>query len=160
MTLGTCPYPYPRLLEWISTYIEKDLITEEVGLFIQHGSTPVPGSIQCHSWVGVSVFLPREEMQLLFQESDLIISHAGQGLTIELANRSARFVIVPRQSRYEEHIDNHQVLFANLVKRYGIVSCTTSEQLEKYIVQPPQRFNGTLFGEEKLADHLNRFYGD
>jgi len=66
--------------------------------------------------------LTRKEMHESVKEASLIISHAGQGSTRMLADMEACFAL-PRLKRYGEHVDDHQLLFARTVEKFGIHHC-------------------------------------
>ena len=158
--LGTCPYPFPRLLEWIGDLVDRNSISKDQGLYIQHGYTPMPKSIQKYSWVKFTPSISKKELRRLIIESDLVVSHAGQGLTSELAKSNIPFVIVPRLKRFGEHVDDHQLYFAKSVEQFSVIHCLDFEQLEKAVENPPQELNISLFPGPKLVDYLINTYGD
>lgn len=157
VTLGTIPYPFDRAVDWIRFCLEQGIIQESV--FIQHGATNVD-SLADNCLVTASPYLSSEDLSKVILDSRLVVAHAGQGSTRKLARSSKSFTIMPRQARYGEHIDNHQLEFAeNIVGfGYGIHVCMSLHDLEDALVHPPHPIQKDLFAEPKLSDHLIRKY--
>lgn len=152
ITLGTIPYSFDRVIDWMAVLLDEGLICEPV--FVQHGITNVK-SITANPLVATSPLLSLEEISKVIASSRLVISHAGQGSTRKLARTNKPFIIVPRESKYKEHIDNHQLWFAqNMSNKFGICYCTSLIDLQNSILNPPQPINKELFHEARLADHL------
>lgn len=149
-TLGTADYPFIRAVDWLGQLLERGVIAEEV--LLQYGTTPV--TRLAHPLVEAVPYLSRAEVERAVACASLVVSHAGQGSTRMLAERGARFVILPRLKRYGEHIDDHQLLFARAVERLGVRHCTELSQLAAALDQPPPPFGGTLFDAPSLADYL------
>ncbi len=49
------------------------------------------------------------EFEKLFNECDILISHAGMGTIIKTIECKKSIIVVPRLKRYKEHRNNHQV---------------------------------------------------
>ncbi len=153
-TLGTIIFPFDRAVDWLDSLLETEIITEPV--LFQHGSTSV--ARLRHPLLTTVTSLSKTEMQKSVQQASLVISHAGQGSTRMLAKMGASFVLLPRLKYYNEHIDNHQLLFAQAVERFGISYCTDYSRLVNYIKHPPLPFEGKLFDEPSLAKYFHKFY--
>lgn len=149
-TLGTIFFPFNRSVDWLRVLLEEEIITEEV--LFQHGTTPVVHLK--HPLLTSVASLTKEEMHTAVRQSSLVISHAGQGSTRMLAELGACFVLIPRLKRYGEHVDDHQLLFARAVDRFGVPYCTELEQLINYIKQRPTPLQAKLFNAPSLAEHL------
>lgn len=149
-TLGTIFFPFDRAVNWLETLLEAEIIVEPV--ILQHGTTAVTNLR--HPLLTSVRALSRSEMHDAVRQSSLVISHAGQGSTRMLAEMGACFVLLPRLQRFGEHVDNHQLLFARAVEKYGISYCTEFAQLSKYVQQHPLPFQGELFKAPSLTEHL------
>jgi UDP-N-acetylglucosamine transferase subunit ALG13 len=155
VSLGTIPFPFDRAINWLSLLLQRGVISEDV--FVQHGTT----NVSVLAKYPLVTTAPIIETSLLMQkitDSRLVISHAGQGLTKALATQGACFVLLPRLARYKEHIDDHQLLYAHGVQKLGINYCVSIEHLEQIILNPPPPFQGQLFEQPKLAQHLLQIY--
>ncbi|WP_246841463.1 glycosyltransferase [Chroococcidiopsis sp. TS-821] len=149
-TLGTIFFPFDRAVFWLQELLEREIIVEPV--LLQHGATNADKLN--HPLLTSVASLTISEMHDAIRQSSLVISHAGQGSTRMLAEMGACFVLIPRLRRYGEHVDDHQLLFARAVERFGVPHCTELEQLIKYIKQPPVPLKNKLFNAPSLAEHL------
>lgn len=155
VTLGTIPFSFDRAIGWLDSLLETGVISESV--FVQHGTTDV-SALAKYPFVGTTPIVETSLLKKKVEESRLIISHAGQGLTRGLATQGACFVLLPRLARYKEHIDDHQLWFARDVEKLGIPYCTSLEHLKRAVKCPPPSFKGQIFNEPKLAEHLMQIY--
>ncbi|MEB3182609.1 MAG: glycosyltransferase [Nostocaceae cyanobacterium] len=153
--LGTIPYPFERAINWLSILLESGVISESV--FVQHYNTDV-SALAKYPFVTTTPIVEFNTLMEKVDNSRLVISHAGDGLTRALAIHKASFVLLPRLARYQEHIDDHQLLLAQSIESFGISYCLSLESLERMILNPPPRFQGTLFAGPKLAEHLLERY--
>ncbi|UFP93737.1 glycosyltransferase [Gloeobacter morelensis] len=155
VTLGTQFFPFDRSVRWLNELLAQGVIDEPV--LLQHGETTPTRPL--HPLVTAVYSLEIGEMQEAVRRSSLVVSHAGQGSARMLARLGARFVLLPRLKRHGEHIDDHQLLFAQAVARLGVPHCTNRTELARYILQPPAPFEGELFKAPSLADHLVLRFG-
>jgi UDP-N-acetylglucosamine transferase subunit ALG13 len=155
VTLGTIPFSFDRAIDWLECLLKGGVISESV--FVQHGTTDV-SALAKYPFVKTTPIVETSLLMKTIEESRLIISHAGQGLTRSLAAQGACFILVPRLARYKEHIDDHQLWFARGVEKLGIPICTNLNHLEQAIKCPPPSFKGQIFDQPKLAEHLMQIY--
>jgi UDP-N-acetylglucosamine transferase subunit ALG13 len=151
MTLGTASFQFDRAITWLSLLLEREVISEPV--FVQYGISDISVVAQ-HPLVTAEPMVESRRLMALVNAAKLVISHAGQGSTRMLAAQGASFVLLPRLKKYAEHIDDHQLWFAQAVEELGVQYCLSLRDLEQVIVQPPPRFQQQLFSGPKLADHL------
>ena len=151
VTFGTIPYSFDRAVNWLSILINKGIINEP--LVVQYGITDIV-VLQQYPQVTLYSIITKNEMEILVEQSRLVISHAGQGSTIFLAQKQSSFVLIPRLAAYREHVDDHQLWFAQSVEQFGVKNCLSLESLEAAIVNPPPPITKPLFNEPKLSDYL------
>lgn len=149
-TLGTIFFPFDRAVSWLQELLDKEIIAEPV--LLQHGSTSTANL--SHSLLTSVASLTREEMYEAVKQSSLVISHAGQGSTRMLAGMGASFILLPRLRRYGEHVDDHQLLFARTVEKFGVNHCTELGQLINHVKQRPSPIQGELFKGPSLAEYF------
>ena len=107
--LGTC-LPFPRLLRKIDEL--AGVMKEE--FLVQTGQTQLPVH-HCRTFDYAPSLLE------YFKQARLVIVHAGLGVQIELMRMQKPFIVVPRQKRFHEHFDDHQLETCEiLAKKYGI----------------------------------------
>ena len=149
-TLGTIFFPFDRATNWLQELLDKEIIVEPV--LLQHGSTSA--AKLSHPLLTSVASLTRKEMHESVKEASIIISHAGQGSTRMLADMETCFVLLPRLKRYGEHVDDHQLLFARTVEKFGIHYCTEFDQLLNHVKERPSPFQGKLLNAPSLAEYL------
>lgn len=115
VTVGTHEQPFDRLLKEVDELVEKGVITEEV--FIQTGySTYIPKNCK---W---SKLLSFDKMDELMERADIIITHGGPATFMSAIAKGKKPIVVPRQEKYGEHVNDHQVDFArNVARRMGTI---------------------------------------
>ncbi len=155
MTLGTIPYQFDRAIIWLNILLEKGLISEPV--FVQYGVSNI-SLLKNYSLVSSEPIVDSKVLISLMENARFVISHAGQGSTRLLASLGASFVLLPRLKACAEHIDDHQLGFAQAAEIYGIKHCLSFHALEQAVLNPPAPFQASLFDEPKLSQHLASVY--
>lgn len=62
-------------------------------------------------------FIEKKLFNDFVRKSDLFISHAGAGSVIDSINNEKIPILLPREKKYNEHVDNHQIeLYKKLLK--------------------------------------------
>lgn len=110
VTVGTHEQPFNRLIKCVDQLKKDNIINEEV--IIQTGfSTYEP---QYCNW---NKLLPYSQMIKNVEKARIIITHGGPASFIMPLQIGKIPIVVPRQFEFDEHINNHQVEFANNVAR-------------------------------------------
>ncbi len=155
VTLGTIPYSFNRSIAWLKALLDSGVIDEPV--FIQYGNSDISALIN-HPLVTAESVVPQAKLKAMIERSRLVISHAGQGSTRLLAAAQTQFVLLPRLAKHEEHVDDHQLMFARSVASRGVHHCVTFEALEQAVLEPPELCPPDLFAGPKLTAHLLKRY--
>ena len=125
VTVGNSKKNFSRLLNEIVKL--RPLINEEI--VVQHGHT-------LFKYEGFTTYSFLNEKDFLFhiKKSDLIITHGGVGTIISAHNFKKNMIIVPRQLKYKEHINDHQMELAKYIELSGIgIVVYEIENLKKLI---------------------------
>lgn len=132
VTVGTEKFSFNRLMGWIDNMIQQNLIQpDQEEIIIQYGSC----SILPQGTNNFSV-LPAEEFNGLVSKARLIIAHCGEGTIDLLSTITKPFVLVPRSSKYQEHVDDHQIELADALADQGIPIANSSQDLLEFINAP------------------------
>ena len=108
VTVGTHEQQFNRLVQTIDNLKNDGIITDEI--FIQTGySTYQPTSCESKS------FLTFSEMKKMYEKADIIITHGGPSSFIQALSIGKIPIVVPRQSKFGEHINDHQIEFCAAV---------------------------------------------
>lgn len=160
VTVGTHEQPFNRLVQKMDELKKNGTIQEDV--IIQTGfSTYEPQYCQC------SKLIPYQQMIKNVEEARIVITHGGPASFIMPLQIGKTPIVVPRQHKFGEHVNNHQVEFArNVEKRMGtIIDVEDVETLGDIITNYYQivagmghgmSSNNAKFNEEleKLVDKL------
>ena len=110
VTVGTHEQPFNRLIQKIDELKKDGTIQEDV--IIQTGfSTYEPKHCK---W---SKLLPYSEMEKNVADARIVITHGGPSSFIMPLQIGKTPIVVPRQKKFDEHVNNHQVEFANEVEK-------------------------------------------
>jgi UDP-N-acetylglucosamine transferase subunit ALG13 len=121
VTLGTIkPYQFGRLVEHLAATIPPD-----VEVVWQLGVTPAPSGLRgtVHQFMSPTDFADET------RRADVVITHAGVGCVIGLIESGIFPVVVPRRSAHGEHVDDHQVEIADVVRALGIGLVREADEL-------------------------------
>lgn len=123
VTVGTHEQQFNRLVQKIDELKKDGAIGEEV--LIQTGySTYEPKYCEWRQWI------PYPEMVENVNRARIVITHGGPSSFIMPLRVGKPPIVVPRQARFEEHVNDHQIKFCNAVaSRYG--SILVVENIEK-----------------------------
>jgi UDP-N-acetylglucosamine transferase subunit ALG13 len=67
-------------------------------------------------------FLSFGDLAARVREASVVVTHAGAGSTLVCLHNGKHPVLVPRQSRFGEHVDEHQVAFAERFGQAGLAT--------------------------------------
>lgn len=129
VTVGTHEQPFDRLLKCIDKMVENGKISEEV--IIQKGYTDYE-PIHCKSYKLIGY----NEMQKYIKEARIVITHGGPASFIAPLSIGKIPIVVPRQLKYKEHVNDHQLEFAKQVekRKKNIIVAENDQEIEDAIV--------------------------
>lgn len=108
VTVGTHEQPFNRLIEEVDCLKKENIITEDV--FIQTGfSTYEP---QYCEWKNIISY---DEMESYMKEATIVITHGGPATFMSAITHGKKPIVVPRQEKFGEHVNDHQLEFAQQV---------------------------------------------
>ena len=111
VTVGTHEQPFNRLVQEIDNLKRDGVITEDV--IIQTGySTYEPKYCQ---W---DKLIPYKQMIKNVEDARIVITHGGPASFIMPLQIGKTPIVVPRQKKFDEHVNDHQVEFARNVIGY------------------------------------------
>ncbi|MGC6569516.1 glycosyltransferase [Streptococcus sp. VTCC 12886] len=145
VTVGTHEQPFNRLIEEVDRLKKEGAITDKV--FIQTGfSTYEP---QYCDWKSIISY---SEMEDHMANADIIITHGGPATFMGAIAKGKKPIVVPRLEKFGEHVNDHQIEFAEQVsERFGsIIIVEEINELQNYL-----RVNFTDVA--KVATNNNKF---
>jgi UDP-N-acetylglucosamine transferase subunit ALG13 len=147
-TVGTDHHPFPRLLEWVAR------AQQELGFqaIVQRGATPARAPLETIE------FMPAEDLEAYMLQADAVVCHAGPG-TLSLASRCGhRPIVVARDPKLGEHVDDHQMRYARRLHDEGAIDLATSiDDVINLIATAPERARLGVTSREVTERAAERF---
>ena len=127
ISVGNAKQHYFRLLNAVHTKLS--LLPKPI--LIQCGYTPFI-SHECD----VIDFIQMDNFIRYVDHADIIITHAGAGSVLHAVKAGKRPILMPRRAKFHEHVNNHQVDFAQALHDSGkALMVENEEELELAIIQ-------------------------
>jgi len=112
VTVGTHEQPMNRLLQELDRLIETNAIQEEVIIQNGYSDFEVRGA-------KMEQLLPFKEMQKNMEAARIVITHGGAATYLQVLAFGKVPVVVPRSFAYHEHVNDHQLEFAQKLVAVG-----------------------------------------
>lgn len=81
------------------------------------------------------ITVPSTELAAAIAQADLVIAHAGVGSALAALMTGRTPILIPRQARHGEHVDDHQLMIARHLAERGLAICKNPENLRLADVQ-------------------------
>ncbi|GAB3560759.1 glycosyltransferase [Spelaeicoccus albus] len=126
VTLGTMRrYGFRRAIERLLRVLPT-VVDPNAEILWQTGCTDVTGlNIKAYPKV------PANDLQDAIGAADLVAMHAGVGSALVALKHGKAPILMPRQSDFGEHIDDHQALLANELSERGLAIATSPDALTR-----------------------------
>ncbi|HJU02258.1 MAG TPA: glycosyltransferase [Actinomycetes bacterium] len=112
VTVGTDHHPFDRLVRWAGAWVAAR-----------------PGTVRCLMQTGTSgpptgaaewrAYLEFDALQAAMASAAAVVCHGGPGTILGARHMGAVPIVVPRQHRLGEHVDDHQVAFSRRLAAEG-----------------------------------------
>lgn len=159
VTVGTHEQPFNRLIKAVDELKRDGIITEDV--IMQTGfSTYEPKYCK---W---SKLIPYQDMEKNVKNAHIVITHGGPASFIMPLQIGKTPIVVPRQYKFGEHVNDHQVEFArNVAERMGTIIpvediSTLGEVIKSYDNAVAKMGHGMSSNNEKFCDNLEKIVYD
>lgn len=129
VTVGTHEQPFNRLVKYMDELVESGEIKEDV--IMQTGySTYEPKNC---AW---QKFYSYQNILKLVDEARIVITHGGPSSFIMPLQIGKTPIVFPRQRKYGEHVNDHQVRFTKeIAERMGtIITVLELDELKESII--------------------------
>lgn len=127
--LGTQKNDFTRLLEAVQKNIDSGLIKDKV--IVQAGDTKFKSK-------DMEIFdlIPMDKMNDLIDSAELIITHGGVGSIVGALKKNKKIIVMPRLSKYGEHVNNHQQQIVSIFEEKGYIkSINSAEDLTRVLLE-------------------------
>lgn len=110
VTVGLHTQGFDRLIKEIDVLKGKNVFDDEVILQIGYSNYEPINCEWCQSYSA-------EEIDEFIKRARIVITHGGPSSFLNVLKYGKVPVVVPRQSKYNEHINDHQVDFVKEIKK-------------------------------------------
>jgi UDP-N-acetylglucosamine transferase subunit ALG13 len=122
VSVGTDVHRFDRLMEWLEAWYAAR--PDQPAVLTQHGSSRPPAI------PGATAFLGHDELTAAMAAAKVVVTHGGPASITEARRHGHLPVVVARDPAYDEHVDNHQMLFTARMAGLGLIRlCATEEEL-------------------------------
>lgn len=152
VAVGTQKFPFNRLLETVDKLIATGSIKEEVIAQIGHSDyQPQHYAFQR--------FLNKDEFNNNIEKCNLLITHSGVATIIAGLKYNKPVIVVPRLSKFGEHVDDHQVEIAESFSNQNFVMmCGENDDLAELVQQAPKHdFSKYLSQRERMIKTIRDY---
>ena len=118
VSVGTDHHPFDRLVRWIDQWA---IVHPDVSVFVQRGTSTAPERVPSAELV------THGELRELFAAADVVVSHGGPSTVMDARSSGRLPIVVPRDPERGEHIDGHQMRFADHLELHGLARLAGSE---------------------------------
>lgn len=118
-TVGTDHHRFDRLVRWVDAWARS--AGPGIECFIQTGTSRSP---EIASW---EAYLSREQLQDLISRAVAVVCHGGPATIVDCRQAGVKPIVVPRRKRFDEHVDDHQLLYARRAAAAGHVELVETE---------------------------------
>ena len=157
VAVGTDHHPFDRLVGWVDRWAERN---PGAAVLVQRG-TSAP-TVHCPS----VELLPHPELCERFARAAAVVSHGGPSTVMDARMGGRMPIVVARDPAIGEHVDGHQLRFAEHLRRHELARVADDEAalhdlLDEAIVDP-DRFlvpldraaSGGVVGFGRVVDRL------
>jgi UDP-N-acetylglucosamine transferase subunit ALG13 len=114
VTVGTDHHPFDRLVRWASAWLDGH--PGQLRCLMQTGTSAPPATAGAAEW---RAYLEFDALQAAMASAAAVVCHGGPGTILGARHRGAVPIVVPRQHRLGEHVDDHQVAFSRRLAADG-----------------------------------------
>lgn len=108
-------------------------------------------------------FISEKEINRLYDDTRIIICHAGVGTILNSISRNKLVIVVPRRKKYGEHVDDHQIEITRELEKDGIIKAVYNiDELENILKNMLKDTNKTTKASKtenllmiKLKEYIN-----
>lgn len=141
VTTGTTHFVFERMVHLVSN-IAQSMNSREHIVF-QHGITPID-SIQHLPRVEFVSTASYRAMLRYIDNAHVVISHGGPATLFQILESGKIPWVLPREKKYREHVDDHQVCFCRYLAEQKKVKIINSSSLN------PRLFKKQTTGQTKM----------
>lgn len=148
VTVGTQKQQFVRLLDMLenSKELEKDKIIVQAG-YTKYESEKL----------NIFDFISFEKIEKYIEDSEFVICHGGVGSIFTALKKNKKVLVVPRLSKYKEHINDHQLEICKQLEKDGyILYLKEDKDFDKIVKIIRKRKNKEYISDRSFIDKLKK----
>lgn len=142
VVLGTHELPFTRIIKEVEKLKKEGFIKDKV--IVQNGHTKYKSDV-----MELKPFINFNDMDKLYEEAKLIITHAGTGSVITPLKKGKKVIVAPRLSKFGEHNDDHQLELVEAFEKSGHILAWYENDSLKDILKKVESFHPKPFESKK-----------
>jgi UDP-N-acetylglucosamine transferase subunit ALG13 len=146
-TVGTDHHRFDRLVGWADEWAAQSH-EPPMRCVIQYGTATRPVHGEPHDWLGYEAF----ETQMATAE--IAVTQGGPGSVAAARRSGKRPLVVPRRKELREHVNDHQVAFAEHLSRIGAIELAQTRESLFELLSRAMRDPGWLSVAEEREGHV------
>lgn len=155
VSLGTNDKNFSRLLIKIEEEIKKGNIKDKV--IVQSGYTKYQSD-----FMDIIDLMSMDEFNKNIESCDLLITHGGVGTILDGIKKGKKIIAFPRLSKYQEHVNDHQIEIINEFYNCGYIMTGELDNLSDIILESkkfiPKTYKSNNYKFNKLiCDSIDKF---
>jgi UDP-N-acetylglucosamine transferase subunit ALG13 len=152
-TVGTDHHRFDRLVRWVDDWARS--AEPHVECFVQTGTSGIPETASSQP------YLPRYQLQELMSHAAAVVCHGGPGTIVDCRRAGVKPIVVPRRRSFDEHVDDHQLLFARRTAASGLVELVETEERLRAVldavIADPDAYRIDVEDKGELSASIGRF---
>ena len=121
VSLGTDHHPFDRLVRWVDSWLGTQT-DGGITCLVQYGASQPPALAR-----GLA-YLDHADLGKVMGGAHVVVCHGGPSTIAEARRNGHQPIVVPRNPRLGEHIDDHQERFSRRLAEAGLVRLATSRE--------------------------------
>jgi UDP-N-acetylglucosamine transferase subunit ALG13 len=153
VTVGTDHHPFDRLVGWIDGWLDTEA-GSRVSCLVQSGTSRPPALAEHRDYVSY------QEMEENLARAVAVVCHGGPASVMMARWAGKRPVVVPREHRFGEHVDDHQVVFSRRLATEGDIAMALDEPAFRAALEEALAGAGAVDRQveaSRVAEAVSRF---
>lgn len=120
VSVGTDFHKFDRLMSWLDEWMSQGPDVHDV--IVQRGTSVQPTTVESVD------YLQRGRLIAEFQDATVVVCHGGPATILECRANGLVPIVVPREQRFNEHVNDHQVDFCERLAAHGEIQMARSKR--------------------------------
>jgi UDP-N-acetylglucosamine transferase subunit ALG13 len=117
VSVGTDKHPFDRLIGWVENWVADRV---DIEVFIQYGTSIAP------TLTPGAAHIDHDELVNMIRSADVVITHGGPSTVMDVRSNGRLPIVVARDPALGEHVDDHQMRFAEHLGKHGMALLASS----------------------------------